>query len=113
MCCFLTCLKLVLYSRNLSRKKTFANFKVLLLCTKVFFAKLASFGDNTSEQSASFPHKNPISTDSRKFSPLKVFDTVSVTVPEMINNTGIVVVVNRNLNQNSSVSKCVRNNLIC
>ena len=73
MCCFLTWLKLVLYSGNLSREKTSANFELLLLCTKVFFAKLASFGDNISEQTASFPHKNPISTDSWKFSLLKVF----------------------------------------
>ena len=57
---------LILYSRKLSREKTFANLEVLWLFTKVFSAKII------------------FSTDSQKVSPVKVFSHKSCSLYGML-----------------------------
>ena len=59
--------QMVPYSRKLSREKTFANFAVLWLFTKVYFG--AAKASNPRKFSAQKSYFSPIR---RKFSPLKV-----------------------------------------
>ena len=61
---------------KLSREKTFAKFEVLWLFAKVFFAKfggVVSFGGTSEQFVKVFSVKILFSTNSRKFSPAKVF----------------------------------------
>ena len=63
------------YSGKLSREKTFANFTVLWLYTKVFSVKFGAWRPSAQQKRAireSFLHENRIFTNSRKFSPSKV-----------------------------------------
>ena len=63
------------YSGKLSREKTFANFAVLLLYTKVFSVKFGPWRPLALQKRAiceSFLRENRIFTNSRKLSPSKV-----------------------------------------
>ena len=75
------------YSGKLSREKTFANFAFLWLYAKVFSAKFGVWRHLALQKWAihkSFLRENRIFTNSRKFSPSKVF---CYTVPEVNSTT--------------------------
>ena len=65
---------ILLYSGKLSREKTFANFKILWLYAKDFFAKFGVWHPLGLLQKRaireSFLHENRIFTNLRKFSPI-------------------------------------------
>ena len=66
---------IVPYSGKLSREKTFANFMVLWLYTKVFSVKFGAWCPLVLQKRAireSFPHENRIFTNLQKFFPSKV-----------------------------------------
>ena len=67
---------IVPYSGKLSREKTFTNFMVLWLYTKLFSAKFGAWRPSALQKRAireSFLCENRIFTHSQKFSPSKVF----------------------------------------
>ena len=64
------------YSGKLSKEKTFANFAVLWLYAKVFFVKFGAWRPLAWQKRAirkSFVRENRLFTNSRKFSPSKVY----------------------------------------